>query len=267
VATPPRLPSTPAKLTHAAHHLVRPLPTPSISAVQGLRPTARQQPWNSPAASLSAVPISTAFFNRNPVNNYMCNLAAAADAPFHYRVVFFISSWHVYGIVHTASGRVLFEASSRELQVANSVYKTSTVSTAFNVGIILGQRMRESGIFSARIDPRSYKARVKALAMMEALRLCGIRVAVPRLTDRERFTLANVLASVASLHPRTTLEHLPPLQDLVQRDHAVEAALAAEAAAASAAAPSPTKAAAAATKGAKAAKASKSKTETPAASS
>lgn len=57
-----------------------------------------------------------------------------------------ISNRHITAYVDHNNGTKVVEASTRELSISQHLYKTSDVSSAFNVGRVVAARCKEAGL-------------------------------------------------------------------------------------------------------------------------
>ena len=58
-----------------------------------------------------------------------------------------ISSYHVSAYVNHNNGTKVVEASTKEFCIARHLYKTCDVSAAYNVGRVIAERCKESGLY------------------------------------------------------------------------------------------------------------------------
>lgn len=65
----------------------------------------------------------------------------------HFRLNLELSSRHVSSYVHHRNGTKVVEASTKEFCIARHLYKTSDVAAAYNVGRVIAERCKETGLY------------------------------------------------------------------------------------------------------------------------
>lgn len=108
---------------------------------------------------LSALPptkpvVEKKFINRNPRNLEFLGIAwkrlgwkfQYPNKEFYHRIVFERTNRHTAAFVEHSSGVKIILASTKELAIARHLYSTTDVSAAENIGRVLAERCKQSGI-------------------------------------------------------------------------------------------------------------------------
>ncbi|OQV12224.1 putative 39S ribosomal protein L18, mitochondrial [Hypsibius exemplaris] len=162
---------------------------PDAGDSEKLSPGQQQRPPGliAPHAALDmpTAVVNPEFFNRNPRNLEMMNLAVrrtgwgleAGRKDFHNKILFERTPFHTRASVLHASGRTVVSASTEEFAIAKFLYRTTDISAAKNIGRVLARRMLETGIVAALCDFGEEERKGNRVAVfLESLTESGIQL-------------------------------------------------------------------------------------------
>jgi len=128
------------------------------------------------------------FINRNPRNLEQMGIAHRRKGwnfqyptrYYYHRLMFSRQGKYIKGWVEHSSGKTVLSASAGEVAIAKHLYSTDDVSAAINVGRVLAQRCRESGITCMiPLAPEGNEQAPKYQAFLNAMTEGGVEMSEP----------------------------------------------------------------------------------------
>ncbi|XP_019850098.1 PREDICTED: 39S ribosomal protein L18, mitochondrial-like [Amphimedon queenslandica] len=104
--------------------------------------------------------VSGRYRNRNPRNFELLGMAkkprgfvtSPNRVDYYHRLNIVISNRHISAYVNHNNGFKVLESSTREFSIAKHLYKTYDVAAAYNIGRVLADRCKDTGIYRLMWD-------------------------------------------------------------------------------------------------------------------